>query len=104
MAWGIFNKIRDGAVKAYNTVVPIAQKAVEIAKKTVDYAKPLLEGTKYAKYAEVADEVVKKGGKVVKNTSDYGDMLGITKKTIKPSIRRQIEALEFDDDANDDEF
>ena len=98
MAWGIFNKIRDGAVKAYNTVVPIAQKAVEIAKKTVDYAKPLLEGTKYAKYAEVADEVVKKGGKVVKNTSDYGDMIGFSNKPVKRQVKRTLADLEFEDE------
>ena len=104
MAWGIFNKIRDGAVKAYNTVVPIAKKAVEVGKKVIDYAKPLLKDTKYGKYVDVVDDVVKTGEDIVRKTEDYGGKLGLNKKSAlaarspkTKSARQALSELEFDD-------
>ena len=97
MAWGIFNKIKEGAVKVYNTAVPIAKKAVDVGKKVIDFAKPLLAGTKYGKFVDVAEDVVKTGEDVVRKTEDYGGRLGLNKKPKTKSARQALSELEFDD-------
>jgi len=100
MAWGIINKIRDGAVKAYNTVVPIAKKTAEIGKKVIDYAKPLLEGTKYGKLVDKAEDFVNTGNKIINKTEEYGGKFGLQSKPSKSktkSARQALSELEFDD-------
>jgi len=107
MAWGIFNKIKEGAVKVYNTAVPIAKKAVDVGKKVIDFAKPLLKDTKYGKYADVVEDVVKTGEDIVRKTEDYGGRLGLTTKQPKSALaarspktksaRQALSELEFDD-------
>jgi len=100
MAWGIFNKIKEGAVKAYNTAMPIAKKAVDVGKKVIDFAKPLLAGTKAGKYVDVVDDVVKTGEDIVRKTEEYGGKFGLTTKHSKPktkSARQALSELEFDD-------
>ena len=96
MAWGIFNKIRDGAVKAYNTVVPVAKKAVEVAKKTVDFVKPLLKDTKYGKFADNVENVLKTGEDVINKTEYYGDKMGLRTKQSRPKTNKRLEELDFD--------
>ena len=102
MAWGIFNKIRDGAVKAYNTVVPIAQKTTEVIGKVVDYAKPLLKGTKAGDIMDKIEKINETGKKVVKKTTDFSDMVGFNSNKVVPSkqkyVKRRMEDLEFDDE------
>ena len=76
---GNFNEIRDGAIKPYNTVVPIAHKVTETVGKVVDYAKPYFAGTK------------------------AGDKIGLktTSKTKTKSIKKRMEEIDDFDDYED---
>jgi len=98
MAWGIFNKIRDGAVKAYNTVVPIAKKVTETVGKVVDYAKPLLAGTKAGDIMDKIEKINETGKKVINKTTDFGDRIGLKMKPKTKSVKKRMEDLgDFDE-------
>ena len=66
MAWGIFNKIKNGLVKAYNEGKKVVGNVAKVARKVNDkFIKPALPAIK-----NVVNHFIPGGGKIVEAASD----------------------------------